>query len=239
MKTVMALLLLCLCHPAQSDCQADCLSCSNILPKQITFNTVVCLSECEGDVSPAFYRDFCRKVMSSPLSSLRGMMPKRSQEEAEALFPEEEDQQAEGGLLLPVAMQRFDHMTRALGVKGSQMNSAYNSQNALSLEDEYEEEAGQEEGAADMAARGQGDLGLSVSKRFGGFVKGRHGYRKLVSPGRSYQKRYGGFIGIRKSARKWNNQKRFSEFLKQYLGMSTRATEFNSVSEDLTQQNQV
>ncbi|KAM7016021.1 uncharacterized protein pnoca [Tautogolabrus adspersus] len=246
MKTVVALLLLCLCHRAQSDCQADCLSCSNILPKQLSFNTMVCLSECEGDASPAFYRDFCRKVMSSPLSSLRGTMQKRSQEEVEALFPEEEDGQAEGGLLLPIAMQRFDHMTqalgvdeRALGVKGSQMNTAYNSQNALSLEDQYEEEAGQEEGAADMAARGQGDLGLSVSKRFGGFVKGRHGYRKLISPGRSYQKRYGGFIGIRKSARKWNNQKRFSEFLKQYLGMSTRATEFNSMSEDLTQQNQV
>ncbi|XP_065689210.2 prepronociceptin isoform X1 [Patagioenas fasciata] len=38
------------------------------------------------------------------------------------------------------------------------------------------------------------------------------------------QKRYGGFIGVRKSARKWNNQKRFSEFLKQYLGMSPRST---------------
>uniref|UniRef100_UPI0037E7644F prepronociceptin n=1 Tax=Semicossyphus pulcher TaxID=241346 RepID=UPI0037E7644F len=245
MKTVVALLLLCLCHPGQSDCQADCLSCSNVLPKQLSFNTMVCLSECDGNVSPAFYRDFCRKVLSSPLSSLNGAVRKRSQEEVEALFPEEEEQ-AEGGLLLPMALQRLDHMTRALGVdgralgvKGSQLNAAYNSQNALSLEDEYKEEAGQEEGAADVAARGQSDLGLSVSKRFGGFVKGRHGYRKFMSPGRSYQKRYGGFIGIRKSARKWNNQKRFSEFLKQYLGMSTRATEFNSVSEDLTQQNEV
>lgn len=164
----------------------------------------------------------------------------------ESLFPDEE-KQVQGGLLLPISLQRFDHVNRALGVderdmtgKGSQLNTAYNSQNAISLEDEYEEEeAGQEEGDADLAARGQGDLGLSISKRFGGFVKGRHGYRKLISPGRSYQKRYGGFTGIRKSARKWNNQKRFSEFLKQYLGISTRATEFNSVSEDLTQQNEV
>ncbi|XP_034536539.1 prepronociceptin [Notolabrus celidotus] len=247
MKTVVSLLLLCLCHPVQSDCQADCLTCSTILPKQLSFNTMVCLSECESSISPAFYRDFCRKVLSSRLSSLSASLHKRSEEEVEALFPEEEEEeQPEGGLLLPIALQRFDHMTRALGVderalgiKGSQLNSAYNSQNALSLEDEYQEEAGQEEGAADVAARGQGDLGLSISKRFGGFVKGRHGYRKLMSPGRSYQKRYGGFIGIRKSARKWNNQKRFSEFLKQYLGMSTRATEFNSVSEDLTAQNEV
>ncbi|XP_029281944.1 prepronociceptin [Cottoperca gobio] len=206
----------------------------------------VCLTECEANVSPAFSWDFCRKVLSSPLSSLTGIVRKRSQEEVEALFPEEEEEQVAGDLWLPFALQRYDHVTRALGVderdlggKGRQLNTAYNSQNALSLEDEYEEEAGQEEGAADMLARGQGDVGLSVSKRFGGFVKGRHGYRKLMSPGRSYQKRYGGFIGIRKSARKWNNQKRFSEFLKQYLGMSTKATEFNSVSEDLTQQNEV
>ncbi|XP_037614503.1 proenkephalin-A isoform X2 [Sebastes umbrosus] len=245
MKTVVALLLLCLCDPGQSDCQAECMSCSNILPKQLSFNTMVCLTECEANVSPAFSWDFCRKVLSSPISSLTGMMRKRSQEEVEALFPEE-DEQLDGGLLLPFALQRYDHMTRALGVderdlggRGSQLKTAYNSQNDLSLEDEYEEEAGQEEGAADMAMRGQGDAGPSVSKRFGGFVKGRHGYRKLMSPGRSYQKRYGGFIGIRKSARKWNNQKRFSEFLKQYLGMSTKATEFNSVSEDLTQQNEV
>lgn len=245
MKTLVALLLLCLCDPGQSDCQADCLSCSNILPKQLSFNTMVCLTECEANISPAFSWDFCCKVLSSPISSLTGTLRKRSQEEVEALFPEEEAQ-VEGGLLLPFALQRYDHLTRALGVdqrdlggKGNQLNTAYNSQNALSLEDEDEEEAGQDEGAADAAARGQSDAGLSVSKRFGGFVKGRHGYRKLMSPGRSYQKRYGGFIGIRKSARKWNSQKRFSEFLKQYLGMSAKATEFNSVSEDLTQQNEV
>lgn len=41
MKTVVTLLLLCLCDPGQSDCQADCLSCSNILPKQLSFNTMV------------------------------------------------------------------------------------------------------------------------------------------------------------------------------------------------------
>lgn len=41
MKTVVALLLLCLCDPGWSDCQADCVSCSNILPKQLSFNTMV------------------------------------------------------------------------------------------------------------------------------------------------------------------------------------------------------
>ncbi|XP_076012407.1 prepronociceptin [Genypterus blacodes] len=243
MKTVVALLLLSLCDPGLSDCQTDCLSCSRLLPRQLSFNTVVCLIECEGNVSPASSWDLCRKTLLSPHSSIAtlGVMLKRSQEEVGAMVPEEEEDQVDGDLLLPLALQRFDHVTRALGLDESdfgpqgQLDGVYTSQNALPLEDEDEEEARQEEGDV----REQGEAGLSVSKRFGGFLKGRHGYKKLISPGRSYQKRYGGFIGVRKSARKWNNQKRFSEFLKQYLGMSTRATEFNSVSEDLTQQNEV
>lgn len=171
-------------------------------------------------------------------------MRKRSQEEAEVPFPVEEEQMEEG-LLLPTALQRLDHVTQELdinhkGLSGSQLSTAYDSQNALSsLEDDYEDkEAEQEDEDAGVGAV-LDDPQLSVSKRFGGFVKGLHGYRKLTSPGRSYQKRYGGFTGIRKSARKWNNQKRFSEFLKQYLGMTTRASEFRSLSADLTQQNEV
>ncbi|KAM8894583.1 uncharacterized protein pnoca isoform 1-T2 [Spinachia spinachia] len=241
MKTVVALLLLCLSDPGQSDCQADCVSCSNILPKQLSFNPMVCLTECEADVSPAFFWDFCREVLSSPISTLAGTVQKRSREEVEALFSEEEEEEpVKEDLLLPFAPHRYNPTSRGLGLDGRhQLNTAYNAQNALSLEDEYEEDAGQEEGATDVVARGQDDAGLSVFKRFGGFVKGRHGYRKLISPGRLYQKRYGGFVGIRKSARKWNNQKRFSDLLKQYLGRSTKASELNSVSKDLAQQNEV
>ncbi|XP_028296239.1 prepronociceptin [Gouania willdenowi] len=245
MKTVVVLMLLCLCDPGLSDCQNDCLSCTNILPKQINFNTVLCLIECEGNVSPSISWDFCHKALLSPTSFLGGSMRKRSEEEVDVLLPEEDGKMEE--MQLPISLQTFDHVARALrvndrnmGVKGSLLNTGYKSQNALSVEEEYDgEEAEQERGDVDVEAKGQGDEAVSISKRFGSFVKGRHGYRKLISPGKSYQKRYGGFIGIRKSARKWNNQKRFSEFLKQYLGMSTRATEFNSVAEDLTQQNEI
>ncbi|NXU28304.1 PNOC protein, partial [Thalassarche chlororhynchos] len=59
-----------------------------------------------------------------------------------------------------------------------------------------------------------------ISRRLGGFPWGARGSR--AGP-----QRYGGFIGVRKSARKWNNQKRFSEFLKQYLGMSPRSSEYD------------
>ena len=206
-----------------------------------------CLSQCEGGASSSAYLDFCGELLSH-MSSISRKMQKGPKEEVEALFPEEEEEeeevgQLEGGLPLPVELQQFDHMTRALGVKKrhsggtkNQLNTGFQSQKPLSLEDKYEEEAEEEEGPADMAATGQGDHGLSLSKRFGGFVKGRHGYRKLAYPRRTYQKRYGGFIGIRKSARKWNNQKRFGEFLKQYLGMSARAP---AASSDLGQHSPV
>lgn len=73
--------------------------------------------------------------------------------------------------------------------------------------------------------------GITLSKRFGGFQRGRHAYRKLISsPGRPLQKRYGGFIGVRKSARKWNSQKRMNQLLRQYLSMrSSRSGRFTSV----------
>ncbi|NXS53210.1 PNOC protein, partial [Brachypteracias leptosomus] len=60
----------------------------------------------------------------------------------------------------------------------------------------------------------------------GGFVP--RGSWWPAPTGKGVQKRYGGFIGVRKSARKWNNQKRFSEFLKQYLGMSPRSSEYGT-----------
>ncbi|NXN06820.1 PNOC protein, partial [Indicator maculatus] len=66
-----------------------------------------------------------------------------------------------------------------------------------------------------------------ISRRLGGFPRGARGGSWPVPTAKGVQKRYGGFIGVRKSARKWNNQKRFSEFLKQYLGMSPRSSEYD------------
>ncbi|NXC20360.1 PNOC protein, partial [Corythaeola cristata] len=65
-----------------------------------------------------------------------------------------------------------------------------------------------------------------ISRRLGGFPRGTRGLWPAPTA-KGVQKRYGGFIGVRKSARKWNNQKRFSEFLKQYLGMSPRSSEYD------------
>lgn len=185
--------------------------------------------------------EMCRGAMEEgPLASLSvgGTMLKRAKEEVESVLPLE---QGDGGLLYSDSLQRFDHVARALGldeldreIQSTQLSAAYQAQQSQSAESDGEEPEEEREQAND-----QEGAPVNLSKRFGGFLKSKYGYRKFMDPGRSLQKRYGGFIGVRKSARKWNNQKRFSEFLKQYLGMTTRASEFNSVSTDITQQNEV
>lgn len=187
--------------------------------------------ECESKDSPALTWELCRQYVDqshSPSWPADGTMLKRAEEEVAAILPAN---QGDGGLLYSEALQRFDHVARALGT--AQLSASYGSQQHGSEEEERTEMEG---GALQNEPEG---AAINLTKRFGGFLKGKYGYRKLMDPSRSMQKRYGGFIGVRKSARKWNNQKRFSEFLKQYLGMNTRASEFNSISADMSQQNEM
>lgn len=93
-----------------------------------------------------------------------------------------------------------------------------------------------EDGGAGMAPGAFPSQDEDISRRLGGgFPRGTRGSWPAA---RGVQKRYGGFIGVRKSARKWNNQKRFSEFLKQYLGMSPRSSEYDMAG-DLSEHNEI
>lgn len=90
------------------------------------------------------------------------------------------------------------------------------------------------------AKEGTSDESQDLLGDFLGGGGGPFGYGQLADPGvQELQKRFGGFIGVRKSARKWHNQKRFSEFLKQYLGMSPRSVEYDSMADDLKEQNEI
>ncbi|XP_062864084.1 prepronociceptin [Trichomycterus rosablanca] len=242
MKTPLwTLLLMGLCVPGRSDCQGDCLTCSQILPKDYGFDTLVCMVECHSKVSLGLTWEMCQStIKEAPLTTLLigNSMLRRAEEEVETILPVD---QSDGGLMYSGALQRFDHVARDLGLdeldqesQTTQVSTAYRSQQSQSgLEDK-------EDLDRDRALKSnQGGTPVNLSKRFGGFLKSKYGYRKFVDPGRPFQKRYGGFIGVRKAARKWNNQKRFSEILKQYLGMTNRASEFNSVSTDIAQQNEV
>ncbi|KAK1171386.1 prepronociceptin-like [Acipenser oxyrinchus oxyrinchus] len=224
MKTLLwTLLLLCLCVPGHSDCQRDCLSCSQRLFQHDTFNTLVCIVECGGKGSTAITWEICRKVLGLPLWGVlgRGVV---------AQLP-----LAEEGLLYTGVLKQFTDITRAFGmdnIEGEKLVSKITG--AFHREEEVDESL-----LEDDNAHGTPEVTNGLSKRFGGFMKGKYGYRKLMGPGRSLQKRYGGFIGIRKSARKWNNPKRYNELLKQYLGISTRSNEYGSISADISEQNEI
>ncbi|KAG7328018.1 hypothetical protein KOW79_007962 [Hemibagrus wyckioides] len=225
------LLLMGLFVPGRGDCQRDCMSCSQILH---SFDTLVCLVECRSRVDLGLTWERCQSTLKEePLTSLSvgNSVLKRAEEEVETVLPMG---QSDGGLTYSGTLQRFDHVARALGLEHELSQESQISQfSPISVQPPPAQEPDPEDWEL------KSEEPLKLSKRFGGFLKSKYGYRKFMDPGRVVQKRYGGFIGIRKSARKWNNQKRFSDFLKQYLGMTTRASEFNSVSTDISQQKQV
>uniref|UniRef100_A0A8C2BI40 Prepronociceptin b n=1 Tax=Cyprinus carpio TaxID=7962 RepID=A0A8C2BI40_CYPCA len=221
MKTLFwTLLLLCLCTPGHSDCQGDCLTCGLILPKNQAFNTLVCILECESRATPALTWDLCYQAVGlkhlSPLLQEEETSKRSDGDEAEPLATVSIEN--DNGVEYIEALERFRHAAQALR---SQQPSEEEEKLEISYDPDLDPRT--EEGQDDIGEEKSGEAAVSISKRFGGFMKGRHGFRKLVSSGRPLQKRYGGFIGIRKSARKWNNQKRVSQLLRQYLSLTGRS----------------
>ncbi|XP_051503071.1 prepronociceptin-like [Myxocyprinus asiaticus] len=239
MKTPLwMLLLLGLCNPTWCDCQEDCLFCSQQLPKEYAFSNLMCLVECHGKLSPDDSWELCHRtiVEQEPKASfpIGGTMLKREDEDADTFLPLDENDSHYSETL-----QRFNHVTRAAGAEDQDQDQNMQlSKNYKFLQVQSKQESEDEQNGDSEMEGDEGEAAIHLIKRFGGFLKNKYGYRKFMDPGRSLQKRYGGFIGVRKSARKWNNQKRFSEFLKQYMGMSTRASKFNSMSADITQENE-
>ncbi|TSN30230.1 Prepronociceptin [Bagarius yarrelli] len=177
--------------------------------------TQVCLLECEEQVFPAHTWDLCNQAMAlEPAAvSVRDFSKRTEGENKPVAVVKMEDEE---GVEYSEALERFRHMAQTLNdhepLDGPQTYE-------LGLDSGEDED---EQDISDKTGDQNGDTALDLSKRFGGFMKGRHGFRKLVSSGRPLQKRYGGFIGIRKSARKWNNQKRVSQLLRQYLSLTAR-----------------
>ncbi|KAM6964987.1 prepronociceptin b [Aplochiton taeniatus] len=239
-------LLLSLPTPGRSHCPGECLACGLLMPQQQAFNTLVCLLECEGQVSSLYLTwELCQQAMKLaqyPLAPEEGTVSKRTGEELELSPKIEAD--SDNQLLYASTMDLFDHDQDGDHQEGpmERHSAQYGpSQQGLTGEDQSLvlslslEEGLEGKGATTRNSQGEDSVEdsriIDLSKRFGGFLKGRHGYRKLIgSGGRPLQKRYGGFIGIRKSARKWNNEKRVNKLLKQYyLGMkSNRNGRFNS-----------
>lgn len=203
----------------------------------------VCLLECEGQISPSFTWELCKqavKLSHHPALPEGGALFKRKREELGGLTTLDLNSALEQSVAASENLEEGDQEEDELPFE--QRGSQYDS----SLPESAEEGEGPQGLDLDLTGpreeRNAGDDGqlegdevdaseeVTLSKRFGGFQRGRHGYRKLIGyPGRPLQKRYGGFIGVRKSARKWNNQKRVNQLLRQYLSLrSSRSGRFNS-----------
>ncbi|XP_069014785.1 prepronociceptin-like [Embiotoca jacksoni] len=244
----LVVLLACVCTPGRTDCQGECVACALFLQQQQlqlqeAFNTLACFLECEGHVSSSLTWEVCKRAAKLSYHIPKGgAQLKRTGEELELTSL---DLNSDSELLQSAAAERFQEgdqdetpfEQRSVQYDSSLLESPEEGEGLqgldLSLADEERklqevrsmESDGQLEGNEDDSSEG-----ITLSKRFGGFQRGRHGYRKLIgSPARPLQKRYGGFIGVRKSARKWNSQKRVNQLLRQYLGMrSSRSGRFNS-----------
>ncbi|XP_062429114.1 prepronociceptin [Rhea pennata] len=211
------LLLLCLFAHVLGDCQHDCLNCDQHVYSQWDgFNVLVCVLECEGKAVPRATWELCAAASAGP---------------------REEDEEDAAGDAADVTLARpFE--AEAAGPRGAGPRPAMAAAaarraaqvSALLLRQRAAEDGGSEappEQAADAAAQRPGARPPAEPRR-----------RATPAAARGVQKRYGGFIGVRKSARKWNNQKRFSEFLKQYLGMSPRSSEYD-IAADLNEHNEI
>ncbi|KAM9354510.1 prepronociceptin b [Pholidichthys leucotaenia] len=238
----LVVLLACLFSPGHGDCQGQCMACGLLLQQQQlqqAFNTMVCLLECKGHVSSSFTWEVCKRTVKLPQPPALpegGALLKRTGEELQmtSLNGHTDDK-----LLQSERFREEDRTETPFQRRGAQYDSLLLESSEqvgeegldLSLVDE-EVEKREEKNAESDEGEGDASEGLTLSKRFGGFQRGRHGYRKLIgSPVRPLQKRYGGFIGVRKSARKWNSQKRVNQLLRQYLGMrsSRSGGRFSSV----------
>ncbi|XP_019339352.1 prepronociceptin isoform X2 [Alligator mississippiensis] len=223
------LLLLCLLAHVLGDCQRDCLACSRLVYNQPdSFNVLVCIVECEGKVFSSGTWELCSKVAGKATLQLS----------ADSL--EEDVYQpldAEDGDLFGGGLKRYNDLTKVVDLSKVEDEKRVSKVSGLIRQREAED------GASDGSETQVGDFPeqpKDISKRLGDFLNGKYSYRQVLEPAVSgVQKRYGGFIGVRKSARKWNNQKRFSEFLKQYLGMSPRSSEYDGIGNDLNEQNEI
>ncbi|XP_035534808.1 prepronociceptin b [Morone saxatilis] len=245
----MVVVLACLFAPGRSDCQGECVACGLLLQQQLqqAFNTMVCLLECEGHVSSSLTWEVCKravKLSHHPTLSEGGALFKRTGEELELTSL---DLNSDSELLQSAAAERFQEgdqdetpfEQRSVQYDSSLLESSEEGEGLrgldLSLADEGRKLREERNVESDSELEGDDEddtsEAITLSKRFGGFQRGRHGYRKLIgSPMRPLQKRYGGFIGVRKSARKWNSQKRVNQLLRQYLGMrSSRSGRFNNI----------
>ncbi|XP_053105349.1 prepronociceptin [Hemicordylus capensis] len=225
-----SILSFCLLAHALSDCRRDCLNCHRHLYRhQDDFSLLICVMECEGRLVSSTTWELCSKASrKAPLplvpDSLEGALNQPLEMWEDGLLRGRGNLKHLGDLTGMVGFGKAEDEKRVS--KGS------------SPVHQLEAEDGTNNGG--QVPVGEFQDQLDIPKGLGGFLSGPFSYGQIEEPGvQELQKRFGGFIGARKSARKWHNQKRFSEFLKQYLGMSPRSIEYDGLADDPKEQNEI
>lgn len=179
----------------------------------------VCVMECEGKLIPRATWESCRKAIRKASSLQRDL---DSLEEAAPQPLETWD----GSLL------RGRGSLKHLGEDEKRVAKGRTLANQL--------EAGARPSQGDRAPLQDFQEQLEMPQRLGSFLTGPFPDGQVEEPvAQELQKRFGGFIGVRKAARKWHNQKRVSELLKQYLSMVPRSVEYDGLADDLKEQNEI
>nr|XP_033791446.1 prepronociceptin [Geotrypetes seraphini] len=235
MKTLLwTLVLLCLFTYVLSDCQRDCLTCNEHLHHEDSFNTLVCIEECEGEVYSGVIWKMCKKVLTKT-----AIQRSVDSTEYNTYKPLEM-----GDGLFRSNTKHLEDLTKLVDLSKIEKEKRLSKISDLIQEQEEEDNTidrsetpmhmTEPDVFSDLQSQSQ-----DISKRYGGFLKGKYTYRKFLEPARGMQKRFGGFIGARKSLRKLNNQKRLIKLLKQYKGKSTRSSEYDSLSADINEENEI
>ncbi|XP_019713547.1 prepronociceptin b [Hippocampus comes] len=234
-------LLPCFFTPGRSDCQGECLACGLVLQKQQlhqAFDTMMCILECKGQISSSRTWELCEHALKlaiyPPLAEEGGLLKSTAGELQMTSLDLTSDGELQSAAAQPYQEEDEDLVEapfeqRRVHYDSSLLESSEAGEDVQSLALHLNDGDSEQREGGNVSERDESSEAVSLSKRFGGFQRGRHGYRKLIgSPARHLQKRYGGFIGVRKSARKWNSQKRVNQLLRQYLGMrSSRSGRFN------------
>ncbi|XP_041043086.1 prepronociceptin b [Carcharodon carcharias] len=223
------ILILYLVPCCQGDCVAECLTCNKLFYQHQHFNILVCILQCEGQVisSPVIWEE-CRKIASA--SSVLPLGVSTSQTRSLSLGSAGNNGGVNSG-----NTHGFLQTTKIMLPNGS-TEGIYNDGAKATFEVDNSQQG--TEMPSDQSSYGFHAEPLA-SNRYGGVMEKKHNFKEVVEGNKSFQKRYGGFMGVRKSVRNWSNlsrqtnQKRYSKFLRQYLGLTARSTEYDSLPDNL------
>ncbi|XP_038656412.1 prepronociceptin b [Scyliorhinus canicula] len=222
------ILILYLVPCCQGDCAAECLTCNKLVYQHQHFNVLICILQCKGQVTSSVIWDNCRK--SGSASSVLPLGVSTSQIGSHSFGSAGNNGRGNSG-----STRGFLQIMKIMLPNGSMEGISDDGAEATFEVDNSQQDTKMPSDESSYGSRAE----PLASNQYGGFMERKPNFREVAEGNRSFQKRYGGFMGVRKSIRNWSNlsrqtnQKRYSKFLRQYLGLATRSAEYDSLPGNL------